>query len=79
MYMFFFTYLEPLEDLDLHTGLETRPVVSWAPREVLRISVRIIRKNAIKIGLINYYPMLAFFFGLRQTYVLILGTYYMMS
>ena len=40
----FFTYLEPLEDLDLHTGLETRPVVSWAPREVLRISIRIIRK-----------------------------------
>ena len=39
-----FTYLEPLEDLDLHTGLETRPVVSWAPREVLRISIRIIRK-----------------------------------
>ena len=40
----FFTYLEPLEDLDLHTGLETRPVVSWAPREVLHISIRIIRK-----------------------------------
>ena len=53
MYVFF-TYLEPLEDLDLHTGLETRPVVSWAPREVLRISIRIIRKNAIKIGIINY-------------------------
>ena len=38
----FITYLEPLEDLDLHIGLETRPVVSWAPREVLRISIRVI-------------------------------------
>ena len=67
--MFFFTYLEPLEDLDLHTGLETRPVVSWAPREVLRISIRIIRKNAIKIGIINYWMLAFFCLGHTYTYL----------
>ena len=55
----FLTYLEPLEDLDLYIGLETCPVVSWVPKEVLRVSIK--RADYISLLGVIHDSILAFF------------------